>query len=359
MLFRKLCVMAVAVMLGWAVMLTGTASASLANPPTPDGGGLGAVSCWADGHCMAVGGSGRGVLADVLDGAHWSATRLPIPGVGTPSYSTLRSVSCSADGSCMAVGYDGCGGSLADHWNGHAWRQVSGGLAGCPKRRNTATLDDVSCGSPDSCLAVGGSELVEIWNGARWHGEAGPSVRKQGRVGLAAVDCLTVTRCAFAGRAVVSYNGVVGFWDAGRWSTRALVDNGELGRYGADGPYELACSSALFCLALGDNIGDGDGMDPVSEQVAWNGIRWTVSYPKVSQFLPGSAIACSAGGACVSGGGSGRVLSYSPSDRWTTLVKYRWTVRGLGCPPSGPCVAVGTALSRRGAPIHPKAALLP
>src|SRR5579864_4777134 len=70
---------------------------------------------------------------------------------------SLNDVSCTSPSSCVAVGWDQrspTGGSvlftLAETWNGTAWRHVS-----TPTPGNSGVLGGVSCTSATACIAGG------------------------------------------------------------------------------------------------------------------------------------------------------------------------------------------------------------
>jgi hypothetical protein len=128
-------------------------------------------------------------------------------------------VSCTAATRCTAVGYDdtgegtvGVGSPVVERLGGGAWR-----------RQRTPDLtyrDDpwggggwlqaVSCPSPQSCVAVGGTHsailgrpLAERWTGRRWTVDAMARPALQGS--LIGVSCLTASRCT-----AVGYQGASG-----------------------------------------------------------------------------------------------------------------------------------------------------
>ena len=142
------------------------------------------VTCLSAADCVAVGVSaayttGTGsTLVEAWDGKNWSIqTTAGATGIGD----ALNHVSCSSDHACVATGFHFAPGdsgpqlTLAESWNGSAWSIV-------PSPSPSATrnnLQNVSCSSPTSCLAVGWyydaigdpgnpQTLVESWNGSAW-----------------------------------------------------------------------------------------------------------------------------------------------------------------------------------------------
>jgi hypothetical protein len=98
----------------------------------------------------------------------------------------LESVQCISVTDCTAVGgystSQGAGGAIAEHWNGSEWKILSTATVSAP----ISELHSLSCGSANSCIAVGdeGSTdeqmtfhphpLVESWNGRVWAVQAAP-----------------------------------------------------------------------------------------------------------------------------------------------------------------------------------------
>lgn len=147
---------------------------------TPGSSGfLGGVACTSAVACIAVGGHETPSvflvnLSEQWNGAGWKVLSTPNPrGFGV---SSLGGISCPAAAACMGVGSwtDPTGESafnLAEAWNGTSWSILRTPDPGS----TTNELNDVSCTSPSSCMAVGnfagiGNELTlaESWNGTSW-----------------------------------------------------------------------------------------------------------------------------------------------------------------------------------------------
>ena len=106
-------------------------------------------------------------LAQRWMGAVWMPTRTP----AGAAYSELSGVSCTSATACTAVG-DYNYAAVAERWNGTVWR-----IQPTPTSGIGTTLDGVSCTSATACTAVGsyltgadGTEatLAERWNGTAW-----------------------------------------------------------------------------------------------------------------------------------------------------------------------------------------------
>lgn len=120
---------------------------------------------------------------------------------------SLVAVSCPTATFCLAVGgHSAPGGrrSLAEEWNGKAWRQ----LASAPGRG----LVGVSCTSTRFCMVTVGRtsktpESVEIFNGRMWRAAARPG-------GTGAISCASRRLCmVLSGSGVESWNGAT--WSDG------------------------------------------------------------------------------------------------------------------------------------------------
>jgi hypothetical protein len=131
-----------------------------------------AVSCSSAIACTAVAGatpSGGGyapgdggeALAEHWNGLRWSPERVVNVGPVATVNTLLNSVSCGSDQSCTAVG-SSVGvlvqTTLAEHWNGRGWsiqttpNPANPGLTEVP---TGPTFNAVSCPSPKFCIAVG------------------------------------------------------------------------------------------------------------------------------------------------------------------------------------------------------------
>jgi hypothetical protein len=147
------------------------------------------VSCTSSQHCVAIGGFFTAArptyrasnIAGVWNGTSWNVMRLPGP-VGFPhGFDNLNqgpdSISCATAKRCMAVGSflnarTRMRDSVAIAWNGSKWLLTE--LRG-PK----SGIADVSCPSPNSCIAVGRNgtrALAERWDGTSWTLLRTPSV---------------------------------------------------------------------------------------------------------------------------------------------------------------------------------------
>ncbi len=187
------------------------------------GAELWSISCLASNRCMAVGNSSAGnwnyPFAEFWDGRRWKLETPPTPRQASVSHggTMLYSVSCTDSRACTAVGSyrtrTGATKFLAVRWNGNRWvRQRIATPASASHSAAGLDLDGVSCVIPRACIAVAGSpygagsastrsdELIEAWNGLRWHWERAPApslARQSG--GLSSVSCARVGSCVAVG----------------------------------------------------------------------------------------------------------------------------------------------------------------
>jgi hypothetical protein len=154
--------------------------------PGDIGAGQTGVSCPSAGSCVVVGfgmySTATVSFSEIWNGKSWRDATVPLPGGGVNS-SHLWGVSCAAVNRCAAVGdielYPQKGvrteRAAAVTWNGKAWKATS---VPAPPKGKSSMLNDVTCLSASSCVAVGqfgsvglttGTALSAFWNGKRWH----------------------------------------------------------------------------------------------------------------------------------------------------------------------------------------------
>jgi hypothetical protein len=356
--WRRLIAVAV---IGMVLSLPAAASAAgQALPPTPQGGGLNAVQCWAVGHCLAVGGSARGVLVDRLSGTRWSIVAAPNPGGGggTP---TLNGLSCIGSRWCLAVGRNRCGGPSAERWNGQRWSLVSIDLPEC----QSGVLTDVSCASRYFCMAVDstggaggitGGGIVVTWDGTAWLGyQNGPANSPDN---FFAVSCAAQAACAEVGYtgdtdADPDIYSMVGWWHGHDWR---LDEFGS--RPGFLGARSVSCPSVTFCMAVGFEYGT-DYPDDAGLAIARNGSRWgREAY--LSPLTNAVDVSCASRSHCVAintdslNGAS--AATFNGRDWTTTPSAFHASPAAISCPVSGWCMVVGDLVNESGIPVTPAAA---
>jgi len=175
--------------------------------PAPAGfTSVSSVSCLSATFCEAVGGGDEDSLAAVWNGTSWTAQTL----AGTVS-TAMNAVSCTTTSSCEAVGEtpgsSGQEGTVAESWKGSAWTLQS---TASPSTTQGSQLTAVSCASATSCTGVGwytssnvGSAfgqmqtVVEAWDGTAWSLESSPNPSAGGQ--LDAVSCGSSQTCTAVG----------------------------------------------------------------------------------------------------------------------------------------------------------------
>lgn len=323
-------------------------------PPTPQGGGLNAVQCWAAGHCLAVGGSARGVLVDRLSGTRWSIVAAPNPGggSGTP---TLNGLSCIGSRWCLAVGRNRCGGPLAERWNGQRWSLVNVDLPACK-----SGFADVSCASRSFCMALDDDEVV-TWDGTTWRLSQEPSPGLYNGFNFQAVSCAARDACAEVGGDEIGDN-LVGWWNGHDWG----VNDGVAGSY-RFGPNldSVSCPSVRFCMAVGSGANDGEG--DAGEAIEWNGSSWGHEASPLP-LTNAVVVSCVSRADCVAvnattslstlNGTNGTSAATFNGSHWTTTTSaFHAYPTAISCPVTGWCMVVGYLLNpKTGNPITPAAA---
>jgi hypothetical protein len=152
----------------------------------------------------------------------------------------------------------------------------------------------ISCGTPNSCLAVGvnvgksGSlaQVVVAWNGTAWRSVAVPTPEPTvARINLAAVSCTSATACIVVG----TYVTLAG---AGAERPYALAWNGTSLTPTAAPPVPknggLTSLTGVSCITTGKScvaVGESQGGAGPLLMETWNGAKWTLQ----TGTIPGGA----------------------------------------------------------------------
>ena len=162
----------------------------------------------------------------------------------------------------------------------------------------------ISCGTPNSCLAIGESvsksgaqaQVVVAWNGTAWRSVAVPTPKPTvALINLAAVSCQSATGCVVVG-------GYLTLAGAGAEQPYALTWNGKSLTPTAAPPVPknggfaaltgVSCvTTAKSCFAVGDSQG---GAGPLLLET-WNGAKWTLqtaSIPGGARSMYPGAVSC-------------------------------------------------------------------
>jgi hypothetical protein len=179
---------------------------------------LNGVACPSATTCVAVGAYEKTeshplTFAELWNGTSWTRQEIPVPPHSTAS--ALYQVACASATECTAVGPFSRGArltlTLAEAWNGTTWTvQQTPNPAADP----ASLLNGVSCPSARSCVAVGYSvepdeivvSLAEAWNGRAWRIENTPNA--EAAAGTTIVNLLDTVACVQAGTCTaVGYSG--------------------------------------------------------------------------------------------------------------------------------------------------------
>jgi hypothetical protein len=227
----------------------------LQSSPTEPGGSLAGVTCLSAQACQAVGSVGSSqpggrvsTLAETWDGTAWKIQATPNMSAANDYFSA---VACSAKDACLAVGgyfnSTPTGGFFAASWNGRTWAITS---VPAPKGTDLAYLNGVACPSPGGCLAVGtaevGSTLVyvaEAWNGTAWKIQTSANPHHEPGT-FAAISCSSPDACTAVGSTGFQLHAEG--WNGAMWSDAnppARTDQPSF-----DG---VACTATSTCTAVG------------------------------------------------------------------------------------------------------------
>jgi eukaryotic-like serine/threonine-protein kinase len=289
---------------------------------------LSSVSCPEPGWCVVVGryddvsGMRHGLL-DMLAGGAWHDSSAPGGSSGS-----LEQVTCPAVDSCVALGTLGGVGSI---WTLSAgvWTVQSApttGLEPASVGGYAPRLDDVSCPSPASCVAVGvyyGAHdtelgLIETLAGGRWRASAAPEPEPRpsttANLSLQDVSCPSPGTCVAMGGyqdGPAQLHLLVETSSAGRWkSSIAPVAGLRLSATSGQWLYVdgLACPAPGSCLAAGWYFASSSSDEVRSFLLSDSGGTWRIEGTPVGHLVPPAgvgpdvvpwAVSCRAAGSCV------------------------------------------------------------
>jgi Putative Ig domain len=327
---------------------------------------LSSVSCATSSWCIAVGytdavpdGSIE-PLIETYDGSAWAITSNPATdGAG----GVLYSVSCASTTWCAAVGLsnpanpgDGHDATLVETFDGTGWTEVANTQPGL--------LTDVSCTSSTWCIAVGGTggaeplgtilpnepDVLETYDGTKW--TVGPDPAPGG-VGITSLSCTSASWCMGMGdvvnNGVIEDENVFESYNGTDWElVPTPVESGN-GAY----MFSLSCSSPIYCVAVG-----AAGSTPEPALETFNGTAWVMTpSPSNSTDATLYGVSCAPDTTwCVAAGRLG--LSGPDSSPTQTLLEESdsgdWSVAsspdpgsdsalyGASCATDAACVAVGS-----------------
>lgn len=232
------------------------------------------------------------------------------------------------------------------------------------------TLQDVSCASASSCMAVGWAQhasgqpanitVAEQWNGSSWRVLPTPTPDQGSGGELLGVSCVSSSDCMAVGQALI-YHAKGEFvasyplaehWNGTAW---AIVPTVKLAHTGAV-LNRIACTGADSCMAVGSEGGPKNDTQFTFAE-SWNGTAWKY-VPTPAPLTPGgtalSAISCTSAASCMAAGAYG----YNAGTGGSVDLTLRWNgtawrrvlapapdsnaqLTGVSCAVSSACVAVG------------------
>ncbi len=261
-------------------------------------------------------------LAMRWNGRAWLAE--PAPSHGHDSQ--LDDVSCATATSCLAVG------TPAGAWTGTRWSAVPRPPAG--------PLSSVSCPAPGFCQAAGPSAgnhpVAARWNGRTWRAERVPRPAPAPQsLALAAVSCATARSCMAVGDASRGAQAMpspmyrdatlVERWNGSRWQIIPSPSPTYASRLSG-----VSCPSPTVCVAVGSSANGGRAL---AER--WNGARWTLQRtPDIGHagYSALTAVSCATAVNCMAVGTYNDGL-FGIAEHWDGS---RWTIRRLPVPPVPP-----------------------
>src|SRR5262245_10821484 len=260
----------------------GTASAASCEvwtgvpPPNPGAaenvfGGVtapGPCNVWAVGFYRDVNDGQVLSLAEHWNGSAWKVVPTPSPDT---DINFLRAVSAASPGDVWAVGFTG-GNTFILHWSGTTWTQVP---SPSPSS-NTNDLSGVAAVSATDAWAVGqffgttsAEPLVLHWNGQKWLQTAAPA---PGSDGVLSAVAATSARDVWAVGSFTASSGpktLIEHWNGTKWaqvpSPNPTASVSEIGLNG------VAATSASSAWAVGTYTTGGIDKTLIEH---WNGRAW-------------------------------------------------------------------------------------
>ena len=322
--------------------------------PVPDGvpfGTMIAVDCTGPDFCVGLGrsygtqGYPNGTFVETLSGSTWTAKLLS---AGADAKTFLEAVSCPAEGTCIAVG------SVGDHavaatLSGSEWTTTTPPVS----KTTDSDLADVDCPTVAACVAVGGmfsgDALVETLSAGTWSDTIPPPTNNTIENSLSSVSCVDIAHCTSVGRyqkASEDYEPMADTLSDGSWTSTPIPDPTD--GFDQTDPISVRCTSAASCIAVaGGAFGSfADGFATGT----WSGSR----LPSVANTYNTAmnAIDCTGEGECLAvGAAQGTRYTQAISE---TLAAGSWaaagvpavvppnsSMRGISCRSQDECIAVG------------------
>lgn len=373
-----------------------------ANADPTFGSGADSMACSSAQYCVAIGSyvpsanspGSTGLLLTWMNGT-WTPVQAPLPAgaytVNGQADVSLTAVSCAAATSCVVTGnyYVDAAGDTAPMVltsSGRSWSVMSAPLPSGVTPNSALSLDAVACGSPASCVAVGGGTyepFVLAGSGTTWHAVSvrapGDYSTSAGDLSLNGVACAAATSCVADGEypaydsstGVTAYKAFVVTESGPTWTAKAAPlppDAGNLQGTGVTDstPLAITCHPAGACIVGGyyatNELTPGSTVIYRGFLDTWSGSSWVSAQALVSgrdQVLQSDidGLACPSAVMCVGVGWyestatAGFLLDTGTGTTWTaqpvatpagtTLADYGINLYAVACSSPSACVATG------------------
>jgi hypothetical protein len=339
---------------------------SLHDPRGPLPSDLAGVSCTSARSCFAVGYFSATVnappmpLVEAWNGTGWGIEKVPAPPHALAAQ--LTAVSCTSATVCVAVGKSGPS-SDTESTPFVAIRRAGGWTLGAGRQPANTTLYGISCASAAACVAVGargGHMLAESWDGTSWTIGRPPDPAGANGIQLNDVSCVTPTSCIAVGYAQQiegAFNTTLAEgWNGSSWTPQTTPNAVPMPTDSGDQLNGVACVSASACTAVGIDSGH-----TLAER--WDGSSWTIQRTPDAGGASASvlqSVACTSADACETVGFAQPLASDAPTDAlvegWSPG---GWTLQSataprasklshVACAPSGGCLAAGSTTTSPG-----------
>jgi hypothetical protein len=327
------------------------------------------VSCATSESCIAVGLNAPTTtlpLAEKWNGKEWTLLTTVAPEFALAG-SVLLGVSCASSEACMAVGEykhmfggETVGSPLAEFWNGKTWSILT---PLNPTELHAGTLDSVSCPTTQLCIVAGSlrnntTKAVESLS-EKWTSTGGWTILKAPGMVEQSVSCGSTESCVAVGRTSEA-KLIVAHWDGKEWATQTtglselaesvsckgsecVIVGGVHGAITSNAGKEwtlvtmaapekvsfiltgVSCPTALSsCFAVGGATNEL----PLAERSSANHKEWSIlTTPALSKEAPNGifqGVSCVSTSACVAVGGVfGAGVTGPLAEKWNGT---EWTI---------------------------------
>ena len=222
---------------------------------------------------------------------HWGGHSWAYQSSGTKGSVGLVGSACASPTDCWAVGGQFVGKlgnqsvGVIVHYDGKSWSPAAlASPAG-------AAFNGVACASASDCLAVGNRQtsgdaahvLVATWDGKSWKTMSAPSPKAALWSVLESLTCSSATYCLALGDADDSTKGPGYFFaeqfNGTTWSIVPAQDAVQFNMGNESGLFEISCPSQDDCLAVGSALsythGELGADFPAGVAETWDGKSWS------------------------------------------------------------------------------------